>query len=68
MGHVGALPEPAWLICNSRANYKLNLTEYEHRNIKGLQNGSVAEPLPSRVRSEFDLCTGCGVNLKMNCF
>lgn len=53
MGHVGALSVPPWLTCNSKVNYKFNITEDEHRNIEascGLENGSVAEPLPSNAR------------------
>jgi hypothetical protein len=34
----------------------------------GLENGSEAEPCLARRDLEFDPCTGCGVNLKMNCF
>lgn len=69
VGHVGALSVPPWLTCNSKVNYKLNITEDEHRNIEascGLENGSVAEPAMRGL--EFDPCTGHGVNLKMNCF
>lgn len=46
MSYVGALFVPSWLTCNSKVNYKLNIIEYEHRDIKascGLENGSVAE-------------------------
>lgn len=51
--HVGALSVPSWLARNSKVNRKLNFTEDEHRNIEascGLENGSVAEPLPSNAR------------------
>lgn len=53
MSHVGALSVPSWLACNSKVNHKLNFTEDKHRNIEascGLENGSVAEPLPSNAR------------------